>query len=325
MLSKKVRFARNGNMPSRAVADHDNLDDVVDDRKLATVSARPATNNYAHMSDSSSPPRPKPGSLRDRIAAFEQKPSSAPTPPAPRPKPGNLSQWKPRPPSPQDTQPVINRADASMSASDAKVSITKAGSLKERMAALQGLGAFGGGPTAAPPPKPAEKPKWKPPPQVAVAPPVTGDDDEGDSSAADDKPATSPLKAPSDDMLAALSKAQPPPSQAPAQEEVFEIAAEASVEGEDAPDPEEEARQRRAAIAARMARLGGTRVGMGPPIFGRKPETKPKPAELAPETSNEEPSTVDVRVAESLPRPEVDIERAQVETVVAADGMYMYA
>jgi myosin tail region-interacting protein MTI1 len=132
-------------------------------------------------------------------------------------------------------------------------------------------------------------------------PPVTGDEDEGDSSAAlaaDDKPATSPLKAPSDDMLAALSKAQPPPAQGPAQEEeTSEIAAGASVEGEDAPDPEEEASQRRAAIAARMARLGGTRVGMGPHIFGRKLETKPKPAELAPETSKEEPSTADIRVA----------------------------
>ena len=311
-------------MPSRAVADadHDNLDNVVDDRNQ--LSAPPATNHHAHMSDSSPPPKPKPGSLRDRIAAFEQKPSSAPAPPAPRPKPGNLSQWKPRPPSPQDTQPVIKSTDASMSASDAKVSITKAGSLKERMAALQGLGAFGGGPTAAPPPKPAEKPKWKPPPQVAVAPPVTGDEDEGDSSAADDKPATSPLKAPSDDMLAALSKAQPPSAQAPTQEEEpSEIAAGASGEGEDAPDPEEEARQRRAAIAARMARLGGTRVGMGPPIFGRKPEIKPKPAELAPETFKEETSTADVRVAESLPRSEVDIEQAQVETGVAANGVYI--
>lgn len=275
------------------------------------------------MSDSSPPPKPKPGSLRDRIAAFEQKPASAPGPPAPRPKPGNLSQWKPRPASPHDNQPVINRADASMSASDAKVSIT--GSLKERMAALQGLGAFGGGPTAAPPPKPAEKPKWKPPPQVAVAPPVTGDDDEDDSSAADNKSPTSPLRAPSDDMSAALSKAQPQPAHAPVQEEPSEIATEAPVEGEDAADPEEEARQRRAAIAARMARLGGTRVGMGPPIFGRKPETKPKPAEQAPETPKEEPSTDDVRVAELLPNPEAGIEQAQVDTGVAENGVYIYA
>jgi hypothetical protein len=39
-------------------------------------------------------------------------------------------------------------------------------------------------------------------------------------------------------------------------------------------DPEEEERQRRAAIAARMARLGGARVGMSPPVFGRKPSIK---------------------------------------------------
>ena len=315
-------------MPSRAVHPprHDNLDedDVVGEH--AQLSAPPPTIHHVHMSDPSPPPKPKPGSLRDRIAAFEQKPTSAPAPPlAPRPKPGNLSQWKPHPPSSHDTQPEINRADASMSASDAKESITKAGSLKERMAALQGLGAFGKGPAVAPPPKPAEKPKWKPPPQVAVAPPLTGDDDnEGDSSvaAADNKPAISPLGAPSDDMLAALSKAQLPPAQAPAQEFVSDVAGEAPVEGEDAPDPEEEERQRRAAIAARMARLGGTRVGMGPPIFARKPETKPKPAEPAPEAAKEVLSTIDVRVAESIPRSEGDIE--QVETRVAADGAYIY-
>ncbi|KAI9428340.1 hypothetical protein H4582DRAFT_1767954, partial [Lactarius indigo] len=129
------------------------------------------------MSDST-PPKPKPGSLRDRIAAFEQKPASSPAPPAPRPKPGGLSQWKPRAPSPPHSPQQANRTDHSMSATDAKESITKGGSLKERMAALQGLGAFGGGPAASSPPKPSEKPKWKPPPQVAVAPPVTGDDGE---------------------------------------------------------------------------------------------------------------------------------------------------
>jgi hypothetical protein len=211
-----------------------------------------------------------------------------------------------------------------MSASDAKESITKAGSLKERMAALQGLGAFGGGPAAAPPPRPAEKPKWKPPPQVAVALPVTGDDDEEDSSAPDNKPAISPLRPPSDDLLAALSKAQPSPTQEPVQEGASEVTSEEPVGGEDAPEPEEEERQRRAAIAARMARLGGTRVGVGPPIFGRKPEIKPKPTELAPEMTKEGPSTVDVRVAESLPRSEGDTEQA-VEAEVTANGVYMCA
>jgi myosin tail region-interacting protein MTI1 len=45
-------------------------------------------------------------------------------------------------------------------------------------------------------------------------------------------------------------------------------------------DPEEAERQRRAAIAARMARLGGARVGMapmfgGPPPVGKKPVPTP--------------------------------------------------
>ena len=206
-----------------------------------------------------------------------------------------------------------------MSASDAKESITKGGSLKERMAALQGLGAFGGGPPAAPPPRPAEKPKWKPPPQVAVAPPVAGDEDEGDGAAADDRPPVSPLKAPSDDILAVLSKAPPPPPQEPPQEGVSEIEGEAPAGGDDAPDPEEEERQRRAAIAARMARLGGTRVGMAPPIFGRKPEVKPKPHMPAPETTQE------VQVAEPQPRSERDVEQAQTETGIAANGAYICA
>ncbi|KAL0062306.1 assembly of actin patch protein [Marasmius tenuissimus] len=46
------------------------------------------------------PPKPKPGSLRDRIAAFEKAPSSGSSPsggaPPPRPKPGGLT-WKPKP------------------------------------------------------------------------------------------------------------------------------------------------------------------------------------------------------------------------------------
>jgi hypothetical protein len=276
------------------------------------------------MSDSSSPPRPKPGSLRDRIAAFEQKPASSPAPaPALRPKPGNLSQWKPRPPSPHDTQPVIDRNDtSSMSASDAKESITKGGSLKERMAALQGLGVFGGGPAAAPPPKPVEKPKWKPPPQVAVVPPVTGNDDEADDAEAGNKPAISPLKSPSDDIVAALSKNSQP---TPTQEGQSEVEGEAPVAGEEVVDPDEEERQRRAAIAARMARLGGMKVGMGPPIFGRKPEIKPKPAVLASETTKEEPTIANVPVAEPALRSEDDAEYAHGGPQVAADGVYICA
>jgi hypothetical protein len=211
-----------------------------------------------------------------------------------------------------------------MSASDAKESITKGGSLKERMAALQGLGVFGGGPAAAaPPPKPAEKPKWKPPPQVAVVPPVAGgDEEEADGAEADDKPAISPLKSPGDDIAVAISKH---PQPAPTQEGQPEVEGEAPVAGEEAPDPDEEERQRRAAIAARMARLGGMKVGMGPPIFGRKPEIKPKPAVLAPETTEEEPTIANAPVAEPALRSEDDTEHDHAEPEVAADGVYICA
>ncbi|KAH9002832.1 hypothetical protein EDB86DRAFT_2898394 [Lactarius hatsudake] len=267
------------------------------------------------MSDST-PPKPKPGSLRDRIAAFEQKPASSPTPPAPRPKPGGLSQWKPRVPSPPHSPQPVNRNDHSMSATDAKESITKGGSLKERMAALQGLGAFGGGPAAAPPPKPSEKPKWKPPPQVPVAPPVTGDDgeDASTSGVADTSsiPAVSPLKTPDEEIMTVLSKSPPPVN-----EEASVIVSDVPGEREEDADPEEEERQRRAAIAARMARLGGTRVGMGPPIFGLKPEVKPKPVALAAEKAKEELPIADIPVGEPVLKTESDADHGQVETETA--------
>ncbi|KAL1745269.1 hypothetical protein HDZ31DRAFT_19165, partial [Schizophyllum fasciatum] len=130
-------------------------------------------------------PARKVGSLRDRIAAFEKSGTSAPQPappPAPRPKPGGLSNWKPRSPSPPPpsaasaAEVAEEKKRAGMSAADAKEAIGKGGSLKERMAALQGRGAFG---APAPPvaPKPAsEKPKWKPPPAVRAP---TPDEDEG--------------------------------------------------------------------------------------------------------------------------------------------------
>ena len=211
-----------------------------------------------------------------------------------------------------------------MSATDAKESITKGGSLKERMAALQGLGAFGGGPATSPPPKPSEKPKWKPPPQVAVAAPVTGDDEE-DASAAEvadtgSKPIVSPLKTPSEEILAALSRSPPPVN-----EEASVTASDVPGAEEEEADPEEEERQRRAAIAARMARLGGARVGMGPPIFGRKPEVKPKPAALAADKAKEELPTADIPVGEPVLKTDRDAEHTEVEAETAENGVHICA
>lgn len=145
-----------------------------------------------------------------------------------------------------------------MSASDAKESIGKGGSLKERMAALQGKGAFGAPPPVAPKP-PVEKPKWKPPPVVA---PVEKDEDQ--------HPTVESL---------------PPPAVRSAEDEhAIETHHEETAPGVDEEeqaeaDSKEEERQRRAAIAERMARLGGARVGMAP-VFGRPPVAKkPEPVE----------------------------------------------
>jgi myosin tail region-interacting protein MTI1 len=133
------------------------------------------------MSDPPPTPAKKVGSLRDRIAQFEQQSqSSAPAGQAPgAPAPGRFKtrEWIPRPktpPSPASNANASASANAGagsddagsgaasgeasvagdgekgrggsggMSASDAKETIGRAGgSLKERMAALRGQGGFG--------------------------------------------------------------------------------------------------------------------------------------------------------------------------------------
>ncbi|KAG1732308.1 hypothetical protein EDB19DRAFT_1292055 [Suillus lakei] len=202
---------------------------------------------------SETPPKPKPGSLRDRIAAFENaNKSAAPAPgPAPRPKPSTLQSWKPKVPSPPQS-PESERKTPGMSASDAVESIGKGGSLKERMAALQGKGAFGGGTPPPILPKPADKPRWKPPPPVS--PPA---DEVISPGGAIETQGSSPP-----------ATGDPDPVNLEGEHEAPQDAAEIDQ------DPEEEERQRRTAIAARMARLGGARVGMGPPLFVAKPAPK---------------------------------------------------
>lgn len=228
------------------------------------------------------PPPRKIGSLRDRIAAFENK-GPAPTPerapPAPRPKPAGMH-WKPRAASPPPPDDASTGGGAGLSAADAKESITKAGSLKDRMAALQGLHAFGGAapaPATSPPPRPSgEKPRWKPP----VATPST------------QHSVSSPPEEKSEHEAAAASVEEHPVSPGQTKEEdetkrddkdEASSAAEQTADEPQEPDAEEEERRRRAAIAARMARLGGARIGFAPPVIGKKPEVKkhedPKPEE----------------------------------------------
>ncbi|KAG2081234.1 hypothetical protein BD769DRAFT_1733227 [Suillus cothurnatus] len=173
--------------------------------------------------------------------------ASAPGP-APRPKPSTLQSWKPKVPSPPQS-PESERKTAGMSASDAMESIGKGGSLKERMAALQGK----------------DKPRWKPPP---------------------------PLSPPADEVVSQDGVIDPQGSSPPATGDPDHTDLEGGHEAQqDAAeieqDPEEEERQRRAAIAARMARLGGARVGMGPPLFAAKPAPK-KPATPPPQPKQDE-------------------------------------
>jgi hypothetical protein len=192
-----------------------------------------------------------------------------------------------------------------MSASDAKESITKAGSLKDRMAALQGKGGFGA-PTPLAPKPASEKPKWKPPPVVQA--PVDDDDHTAEGSAPTG-------------IAAAVERTLSPPASVKSQEGVeppkigesgeesassdAQAVAEDDNAGEAAAlDPEEEERQRRAAIAARMARLGGARVGMAPPVFGKKPPVRRPTQEEAPVTVEDVPRSEPV----SSPEPSKPVE-----------------
>ena len=267
----------------------------------------------------SDPPPKKVGSLRDRIAAFENK-GAAPAPapaPIPRPKPGHVT-WQPKAASPPTSPKRAEThtaggegAGAGMSASDAKESIGKL-SLKERMAALQGQTAFGGPTAGGPPPRPSgEKPRWKPPPVVQRAAPV-GEEDEEDAA----KPAVEPKL-----MGVGSGEARSPER---AEDEVKEDAKEGEDDepkDEGEPDPEDEERQRRAALAARMARLGGARVGMGPPIFGKKPDVPPKKIQQEAKPMEEEKPKDEEHVEETVSKKEATPE---VSVSSEAGGQQLY-
>ncbi|KZO92665.1 hypothetical protein CALVIDRAFT_567152 [Calocera viscosa TUFC12733] len=307
------------------------------------------------MSDTpETPPKPKIGSLRDRIAAFESKPAAAP---APAPAPRLARQWKPKPVDPPahpstagDTSPTATERKTSgfhsgMSASDARDSIQRTGgSLKERMAALQGAGAFGpAGGAASPPPVAAKPREWKrpivstpateehtegPAADVTVKPPArspTVHSDEAKTEAVEHSPST-PIGHDETSKSPIEQSASPPAVSA----ETHEVAGDA--EGEAPEKTEEELEhERRAAIAARMARLGGARVGMAPMFGGPKPKLAPKPVvhEHAPEAEMEEKTTEEpkherIAVLPVLPKiaspPVSEAEMASKSASIEAEG-----
>lgn len=201
-------------------------------------------------------------------------------PPPLRPKPGTLGQWKPKLldpplpnkqtnflPSPQEApQTPDDQAYVSgMSATDAMSSITKGGgSLKERMAALQGKGVFGDTSGSAAPPLPSNEGKprvWRVSPAPAIEPKKVEESteysgDKAENISQERSPVERSPMSPNDESKAMFIV----PDEG--------VGVATSEGGEDEEKTEEEQdRERRAAIAVRMARLGGARVGM-PVGFG---------------------------------------------------------
>lgn len=257
-------------------------------------------------------PAPKPSALAARIAAFNQPSASAP-PPLPRGKPAAGAgpagqQWKrPQPQSssspsnePQSQQPPpppesqASKTNTGFSAADAASSIKM--SLKERMAALQKGGtasANAGGDSSTEtaslgastePRSPTASSKNEPAPgrlsadrrNVALAgfggtsPSAPKEDDDG-------------LAAPLTAEATGDADATDLPTEADATSEPQDIS------------PEEQEAQRRAAIAQRMAKLGGQRFGpggpgSGQPVFGAPAPVK-KPSSGASVTTAEKEDT----------------------------------
>ncbi|WVF68909.1 hypothetical protein IAT40_003682 [Kwoniella sp. CBS 6097] len=171
-----------------------------------------------------------------------------------------------------------------MSAADALSSISKGGSLKERMAALQGHGAFGGGNaggSAEKPPPPVSSGKvWKRPP----APPAPEPELEPESET--DLPTESRQPKPEKELSAGSESLKSPVTEEG--DALAKEGAEHEGEQEEEEDEEEKEKARRAAIAARMAKLGARGPmgmmppGPAPPKPARKPTREPENATSSP-------------------------------------------
>lgn len=161
------------------------------------------------------------------------------------------------------------KAGAGLSAADAQSSIGKGGSLKERMAALRGAGAFGAPETKAAPPPPVKLSGkvWSRP----AAPEPEAGAEEGDEAIGADKSSADTVEAEDGGAVPAAQE-----------------------EGEEPEQTEEEQEKaRRAAIAARMAKLGAR----GP--MGMAPPTPPKPVRRP--TKDTESSSPTVEKSEPVP------------------------
>lgn len=219
---------------------------------------------FAAAQNKPAPPavKPKPASggltwsqrqkLRQEQEAKEKEAEGSSPAPAPTPSAAATAgpTTAPAPPTQGGPEPEKKEAaGAGLSAADAQSSISKGGSLRERMAALQGAGAFG---------SPAEKNSAPPAPTGKVwhrpsAPePIPGE--EGDEAG--------------DDVEQAIK------ARTPVAEEGDALAAAGGESAGDDEDTEgEKEKAKRAVIAARMAKLGGRGpIGIvAPPKPAKKP------------------------------------------------------
>ncbi|PWN36522.1 uncharacterized protein FA14DRAFT_3577 [Meira miltonrushii] len=280
----------------------------------------------------SSPPlAPKPSGLAARIAAFN-KPQDAP-PPIPRGKPGGG--WKPPPPAPGGSKPILpgpsaaqlnrttnrsadkvaasmtteqtttpesvvksqkDKSNAGFSAADAQTSIKM--SLKERMAALQRNESSSSQREAA-----AAKPAPKPAPgkideekrAAALASMGSPTKQDTEEPVAGEKEDASELPLQNDE-----SEAQPKEVSTESEEAAAVQISTTTEDGEEKTEEEIEA-ERRAAIAKRMAALGGRRMGggSGPAMFGG-PAPPSKPRKLSTDSRSTLDASSDVGTKDSV-------------------------
>ena len=232
---------------------------------LSVSSARltPLTLNTRLMSDQWPPPASKPGSLRDRVAAYENKRSTSASKGPPISSPELVSlQRKPRPPSPSVAWDNVHssgcetQSTRGTSAVDAMESIGRSGSLRERMVALQGKGAFGSAPPPTAPKPSIERPERGRLPSVPA--PVTSRDESKEATRGVDASGREASRSPPPRTAASLS---PERQGTASHEEISLVQGDGGDRG-----TEEEERQHRAVIAVHMSRLGGAKVGTGPPI-----------------------------------------------------------
>lgn len=273
------------------------------------IKSTPAPDTPAQSGDA---PEPSKLSFKDRLAAFNKpKPTPGspgsdgrPGPPPLKPKPAGGLTWsqrqklreeeekkarqagggevsapaqqaQPTPapasvsaaPMSTSTEQASNDEKSGMSASDAKASIGL--SLKERMAALNNTQAFGGSP-AAPKPEDAAEAAEKKPTKTWKRPEV---DDGAPLAIPGQMPM--PVRSASNRSIEGAGSGE---AERPADEQA-EGAQAGEGEGGEEMDEQQKEKERRAAIAARMAKLGGRGMfGGPPPALAPKPGANKKPS-----------------------------------------------